>query len=255
VTLRLLVSVRDAAEAVRAVEAGADVVDLKDPAEGSLGAPRPDTVLRVRRAVPRDVPVSVAIGDLPHLPGTAALAARGAAECGAAFVKVGLWGSSTEVEAVALLRAVQDAVADRPDVAVIAGAYADAGRMPSRPLPPRLIARAAAAAGVAGCLLDTGVKDGRGLFEWLAPGAVADLADEARAAGLLFAVAGSLGADDIGAVAALGPDIVGVRSAACRDGRREGVLDPERVRRLRALCRAGGDARPAAAQADSLATS
>jgi uncharacterized protein (UPF0264 family) len=255
VTLRLLVSVMDAAEAVQAVEAGADVIDLKDPAEGSLGAPRADTILRVRRAVPRDIPVSVAIGDLPHLPGTAALAARGAAGCGASFVKVGLWGSSTEAEAVALLRAVQEAVVDRPDVAVIGGAYADAPRMPSRPLPPRLIARAAAAAGVAGCLVDTGIKDGRGLFEWLGPDAVAALVDEARDAGLLFAVAGSLGAQDIAAVAALGPDIVGVRSAACRDGRRDGALEPERVRRLHALCRAGGDARPAAAQPDSLATS
>ena len=254
-SLRLLVSVMDAAEAVLAVDAGADIVDLKDPAEGSLGAPRPDTILRVRRALPDHVPVSVAIGDLPHLPGTAALAARGAAECGAAFVKVGLWGSSTESDAVALLRAVREAVADRPGVAVIAGAYADAERMPSRPLPPRLIARVAAAAGVAGCLVDTGVKDGRGLLRWLAPEAIARIADEARAAGLLFAVAGSLAADDIAAVRALGPDIVGVRSAACRDGRRDGALDPARVRRLHGLCRAGARRRAVAQAADSLATS
>ena len=254
-SLRLLVSVMDAAEAVRAVGAGADIVDLKDPAEGSLGAPRPATVRRVRRAVRAGVPVSVAIGDLPHLPGTAALAARGAAECGAAFVKVGLWGSSSEEEAVALLRAVREAVDDLPGVAVIAGAYADAARMPSRPLPPRLIARVAAEAGVAGCLVDTGVKDGRGLLHWLAPEAIAGLADEARAAGLLFAVAGSLAADDIAAVRALGPDIVGVRSAACRDGRRDGPLDRARVRRLHGLCRAGAAGRGVVAQADSLATS
>ena len=138
---------------------------------------------------------------------------------------------------------------------MIAGAYADAERMPSRPLPPRLIARVAAAAGVAGCLVDTGVKDGRGLLRWLAPEAIARIADEARAAGLLFAVAGSLAADDIAAVRALGPDIVGVRSAACRDGRRDGALDPARVRRLHGLCRAGARRRAVAQAADSLATS
>jgi uncharacterized protein (UPF0264 family) len=256
VSLRLLVSVMDASEAVLAVGAGADIVDLKDPAEGSLGAPRPGTILDVRRALPGEVPVSVAIGDLPHLPGTAALAARGAAECGAAFVKVGLWGSSTETEAVALLRAVREAVAGLPGVAVIAGAYADAERLPSRPLSPRLIARVAAAAGVAGCLVDTGVKDGQGLLRWLAPEAIAGIAAEARAAGLLFAVAGSLAADDITTVRALGPDILGVRSAACRDGRRDGALEPARVRRLHALCRAEAAGRRAVAQApDSLATS
>ncbi|HEX7299712.1 MAG TPA: (5-formylfuran-3-yl)methyl phosphate synthase [Solirubrobacteraceae bacterium] len=228
----------DAAEAAQAVDAGVDIIDLKDPAEGSLGAPRPDTIRQVRRAVPDDVPVSVAIGDMPHLPGTAALAARGAADCGAAFVKVGLWGSPTEAEAVELLRAVRDAVADRPGVAVIAAAYADAERLPSRPLPPLLIARVARAAEVAGCLIDTGVKDGRGLLQWLAPAVIAQVAAEAHAADLHFALAGSLGLDDLRAVRSLRADIVGVRSAACRDGRRDGALDLARVRRLRAVCRA-----------------
>ena len=227
--MRLLVSVMDAAEAVLAVEAGADIADLKDPAEGSLGAPRPATIRAVRAAVPSDVPVSVAIGDLPHLPGTAG-------GSGADFVKVGLWGSSTEAQAVALLRAVVDAVADRPGVQVIAAAYADATRMPSRPLPPHLVARVAAAAGAAGCLLDTGIKDGRGLFEWLALDEIEAIAAEAGEAGLLVALAGSLRADDLAAVRALGADIAGVRSAACRDGRRDGDLDSARVRDLRARC-------------------
>jgi uncharacterized protein (UPF0264 family) len=249
--VRLLVSVTDAAEALVAVEAGVDIVDLKDPAEGSLGAPRPDTIRAVRRAVPDAVPVSVAIGDLPHLPGTAALAARGAAECGAAFVKVGLWGSSTEEQAVELLGAVRAAVADRPDVAVIAAAYADTARMPSRPLRPRLVARVAVAAGVAGCLIDTGIKDGRGLLHWLAPADVEAIGAEARAAGLLFALAGSLGAADVERVGALGADIAGVRSAACRDGRRDGDLDPARVRELRARCRAAAATPPRALRAAS----
>jgi uncharacterized protein (UPF0264 family) len=249
--VRLLVSVTDAAEALVAVEAEVDIVDLKDPAEGSLGAPRPGTIRAVRRAVPDGVPVSVAIGDLPHVPGTAALAASGAAQCGAAFVKVGLWGSSTEAEAVDLLRAVRDAVTDLPGVEVIAATYADAERMSSRPLPPRLIARVARAAGVAGCLVDTGVKDGRGLFEWLAPADLEAIAAEAHAAGLVLALAGSLGAGDIGAVRALGADIVGVRSAACRAGRRDGALDPARVRELRARCRAGAATPPRALRAAS----
>jgi (5-formylfuran-3-yl)methyl phosphate synthase len=226
----------DADEAAQAVAAGVDIVDLKDPAEGSLGAPRPSTIRDVRRAVPGDVPVSVAIGDLPHVPGTAALAARGAAVCGADFVKVGLMGSATEEQAIELLRAVRAAVADRPGVAVIAAAYADAQRLPAPPLAPLSVARVARAAGVAGCLLDTAIKDGRGLFAWLDHAAIARLAAEARAAGLMLALAGAIREDDLPAVRALAPDIAGVRSAACRDGRRDGPLDPERVRRLRAAC-------------------
>jgi (5-formylfuran-3-yl)methyl phosphate synthase len=231
--MRLLVSVTDEHEARAAVAGGVDVVDVKNPAEGSLGAPEPGVIERVRAVVPPEVPVSVAIVDLPHLPGTAALAALGAARAGATYVKVGLWGSSTEDEAVALLRAVREAV----DVAVIAATYADGERVPSRPLPPDALIPAARLAGVAGCLLDTAVKDGRGLFEWLSPDALAALVADAHAAGRELALAGALRAEDLAAVRATGADIAGVRSAACRDGRRTAPLDPERVARLRALCR------------------
>ena len=233
--MRLLVSVIDAAEARLAVEGGVDIVDVKNPAEGALGAPSPFTIAQVRAEVPAALPVSAALGDLPHLPGTAALAARGAARCGADFVKVGLWGSSTPDEAVALLRAAREALDG--EGAVIAVAYADAARVPSRPLPPPELVAAARRAGVAGCLLDTAIKDGRGLLAWLAPGALAALVDEAHAAGLEMALAGALRAEDLPAVRATGADIAGVRSAVCRGGRRTAALDPSRIAGLRELCR------------------
>jgi uncharacterized protein (UPF0264 family) len=166
--MRLLVSVVDADEARAAAAAGADIVDVKNPAEGSLGAPSPAVIEGVRAAVPAHLTVSAAIGDLPNLPGTAALAALGAARSGAAFVKLGLWGASTEAEAVALLRAVRDAVARVPGTGVVAAAYADARRVAHAPLAPELLPRVARAAGVGVCLLDTAIKDGRGLLSWLA---------------------------------------------------------------------------------------
>jgi (5-formylfuran-3-yl)methyl phosphate synthase len=232
--MRLLVSVIDADEARVAAEAGVDIVDVKNPAEGSLGAPAPGVIGRVREVVPPEHPISAAIGDLPNLPGTAALAALGAARSGAAYVKVGLWGTSTTDEAVAVLRAVHDALDG--GAAVIAAAYADAERVPGRPLPPGEIVEAASRADVGGCLLDTALKDGRGLFEWLTPEALAGLVAEGHAAGLDMALAGALHAGDLSVVRATGADIAGVRSAACRDGRRTAPLDAERIGRLRAEC-------------------
>jgi uncharacterized protein (UPF0264 family) len=229
--MKLLVSVTDAAEAELAVAGGVDIVDVKNPAEGSLGAPAPDVIERVREAVPPELPVSVALGDLPALPGTAALAAVGAARSGAAYVKVGLWGASTEDDAVAVLRA-----ALAGGVPVIAGAYADAERVEARPLGPRSLVAAARAAGVEGWLLDTAVKDGRGLLEWLDGEALAGLVAEAHAAGLVVALAGALRAEDLPAIRDSGADIAGVRSAACRDGRRTAPIDPARIARLRELC-------------------
>lgn len=232
--MKLLVSVVDGAEAQLAVAGGVDVVDVKNPAEGSLGAPVPGVIAQVRSVLPAELPLSVAIGDLPSLPGTAALAALGAARSGAAYVKIGLWGSSTTEQAVAVLRAARDAVDG--DAAVVAVTYADAARVPSRPLPPRRLVGAARLAGVAGCLLDTAVKDGRGLLSWLAADELAEIVAEAHDAGLEMALAGELRAEDLPAVRATGADIAGVRSAACRDGRRTAPLDPERIALLRAVC-------------------
>jgi (5-formylfuran-3-yl)methyl phosphate synthase len=234
--MKLLVSVVDAGEARLAVAGGVDVVDVKNPAEGSLGAPAPGVVVRVRDAVPAGVPLSVAIGDLPALPGTAALAALGAARSGAEYVKVGLWGASTVDEAVAVLRAAREAVDGA--AAVVAVTYADAARVPSRPLPPRDLVRAARAAGVSGCLLDTSVKDGSGLRSWLDAEALAAIVAEGHGAGLEVALAGELRADDLPAIRATGADVAGVRSAACRDGRRTAALDRERIAALRAMCAA-----------------
>ena len=236
--MKLLVSVADAREARVAVQAGVDIVDVKNPAEGSLGAPAPGVIARVRDTVPPERPVSAAIGDLPNLPGTAALAALGAARSGAAYVKVGLWGTSTEEEAVAVLRAVREALDG--GATVIAAAYADADRVPSRPLPPGAVVAAARRAKAGGCLVDTAVKDGRGLFEWLTPDALAALVAEGHAAKLEMALAGALRAEDLPTVRATGADIAGVRSAACRDGLRTAPLDAERIGRLQAMC-----ARPA----------
>jgi (5-formylfuran-3-yl)methyl phosphate synthase len=236
--MRLLVSVADAGEARAAVAGGADIVDVKNPAEGALGAPAPATIVAVRGAVPAAIPVSAAIGDMPHLPGTAALAAAGAAHSGAALVKVGLWASPELEDAVALLRAVRAALAACPGVALVAGTYADGERAPSRPLPPALLPRAARAAGAEACLLDTAVKDGRGLLEWLGPDALAALVAEAHADGLEVALAGSLRLEDLSTVRATGADIAGVRSAACLAGARTGALQAARVEDLRAVCAA-----------------
>lgn len=239
--MRLLVTAIDDADARTAVAGGADIVDVKNPAEGSLGAPAPATIAAVRAAVPASIPVSVAIGD-QSLPGAAALAAVGAANLGAAYVKLGLRNVSAD-EAVQLLRAVRDGLAG-VSASVIAAAYADADGLDGNALPPALLPRVARAAGITGCLVDTAIKDGRGLFHWLTQRAVATLVSEAHDRGLVIALAGSLRDSDLPDILATGADIAGVRSAACRGGVRTAPLEPERIRRLRAGCAAGGRAEP-----------
>jgi hypothetical protein len=218
--MRLLVSVVSAAEARGALEGGADIVDVKDPAEGALGAPSLGVLSDVVAAVGAAAPVSVAIGDDPGLPHTAALAARGAELAGASYVKVGLRGVRQLDCAVALMRAVADAVG--PHTAVIAATYADAAALDPPALEAASLPGLVARTGIAGALVDTYVKDGRGLYGWLTEAAVGDLIARTREAGGTFAVAGQLARRQLGRVDA---DVVGVRSAVCRGGDRSAELE------------------------------
>ena len=151
-------------------------------------------------------------------------------------MKVGLWGVSTQADAVALLRAVREAARRArwwwraPTRTPGAWRTRRSRRSCCR------ASRARPASTV--CLLDTAVKDGRGLLDWLSPDALTALVDEAHALGLEVALAGALRAEDLPVVRATGADIAGVRSAACGDGRRSGPLDAARVRALRAACAA-----------------
>jgi hypothetical protein len=233
--VRLLVSVVSAAEARLALAGGADIIDVKDPREGALGAPAPSVLSEVVSAVGSAAPVSVALGDMPDLPHTAALAARGAALTGADYVKVGLRGGDSLDRAIAVMSAVHGAVGQQ--TAVIAAAYADAGALDPPALSPALLPELVQRTGISGALVDTCVKDGRGLYGWLSESELADLIARTRAAGASFAVAGQLTLDELCRVEA---DVVGVRSAVCRNGDRRGDLDPQLVAAAIAELRAHG---------------
>ncbi len=152
------------------------------------------------------------------------------------------------------------AVAQRGSAAlVVAVAYADAARTGT--LAPELIPGSAHGSGAAGVLLDTHTKDGIGLLGWVAPHALASWVASARREGLLTALAGALTLENVDAVSAAGPDVVGVRGAACEGGR-QGRVTIARVRALRQRldafgsnspvdylrgCRSGGETRDEAA--------
>jgi uncharacterized protein (UPF0264 family) len=215
--MKLLVSVVSAEEARRAVAGGADIVDVKDPREGPLGAPSPRVLSEVVRTVGRAAPLSVALGDVPTLPHTAALG-------DVAYVKVGLRAVAALDDAVAMVGGVADAVG--PQTAVIAATYADAHALDPPAFAPASLPPLVARTGIAGALVDTFVKDGRGLYGWLSESELSDLAARTRAAGGTFAIAGQLRLGELRRVAV---DVVGVRSAVCRGGDRTSELEVDLV--------------------------
>ena len=240
--MKLMISVRDEKEAATAMAGGADIIDVKNPAEGSLGAQTPELITAITSMVPAAIPVSASIGDVPNLPGTVALAGFGAALCGVRFVKVGLLGARTPEQAISLLEALSRALrmANR-EVGLVACAYADAALVGS--LDPLHLPEAAAPY-VEGCLIDTAVKDGRTLFQCLPDSTVARFIQRCHDRGVFSALAGSLHQPDLARARALGADVVGVRTAACAGGRRSGPLSLEALRLLKASLTSSPHASP-----------
>lgn len=231
--MRLLVSVRSAAEVGEALAGGADIIDAKEPARGGLGAVEPAVLRAIEVRVPAGVPLSVALGDFTdraHVLEQVARLSVGRPADGV-FLKLGFAGLSDESRLAGLIGAAAGAAARAGSVpSIIAVGYADWSHA-GAPTPEAVI-RAAIDGGAAGVLLDTSGKDGRTLFDWMSAAAVSRWIAEAHRAGLLAAVAGSLDHAAMPSLSRLQPDIVGVRGAACTGGRL-GAVSAQRVRSLR----------------------
>src|SRR5208283_1922174 len=153
-------------EASEAIAGGADIIDVKNPQEGALGANFPWVIKRIREITPKNVKVSCTLGEVPNLPGSISLAALGAASLGVDYIKVGLYGFKTPEEAVFLLQNVNKAAKEcNPKIKVVATGYADAERISA--LDPRLIPEIASKAQVDLAMVDTAIKDGKNLFNFL----------------------------------------------------------------------------------------
>jgi uncharacterized protein (UPF0264 family) len=230
--MRLLVSVRAGDEVAAALAGGADIIDAKEPARGSLGPVSPEVLLAIAARLPEPVPLSVALGDFTN-PDAVRLAVSSTevpVRRAQTYVKLGFAGERSEAAVTSLIAAAIDAAAAteaRPIVVPVA--YADHEHAGS-PV-PEVVLRAAMAAGARGFLMDTCMKDGRGLLGWITLERLRSLSANARSAGVLVAIAGSL---DLGALDQLAgiADVIGVRGAACRGGR-EGPVEAALVRRVR----------------------
>ena len=224
---KLLVSVRSAEEARAALAGGADLIDVKEPARGPLGRADPWVISGVLAAVNGRVPVSAALGEWSdghdwEVPD------------GLTYAKWGLAGRRLATDHT-LLNIRTTNCAEFP----VLVAYADHDRVESPD--PDWVVDAAIRYHFPAFLIDTAVKDGSSLLDWIEPAALARLRYRLADARVPVALAGSLNEAAIGKLAALEPDWFAVRGAAC-DGGRMGEVSAGRVRRLREFIAAAGRA-------------
>ena len=223
---RLLVSVRDADEARIAIAGGCDIIDLKEPHAGPLGACTLEVMKEVIDEVDGRVPISAACGELVEH-GSDFTLLKSLQCIRESDVSAEL--PSNELHWTSRLRAGWAALPR--DIGRVAVAYAD-WRDCRAPNPGRQLAMAAEG----GCeyfLLDTYRKT----HSVLTVASRADLAQwmqQATSLGMQTVLAGSLQIGDIPAVTRrFRPDVIAVRGAVC-DGDRAGNICIDRVRTLRA---------------------
>ena len=211
---RLLVSVRDATEALAALRGGAALIDVKEPRHGSLGAAAPEIWREVRRAVPEEVPCSAALGELRDVTPEQIASWRGSL-AGYQFAKLGLAGCGAIPDWnhrwQATLRELP------PGTSRVAVIYAD-WQSAGAPAPEEIL-QAAIDSACSAILLDTFGKADGPISAYLSQKELSQILGVARAAGLLTVLAGSLHLALVRELLSLAPDFVAVRGAVCRSGR------------------------------------
>ncbi|MEM4472639.1 MAG: (5-formylfuran-3-yl)methyl phosphate synthase [Archaeoglobaceae archaeon] len=230
----VLVSPKNLEEAIEAIEGGADIIDVKNPAEGSLGANFPWVIREVAKIAKKfGKKVSATTGDMPYKPGTASLAALGAAMAGADYVKVGLHGIRNEKEAEDVIKAVVKAVKDfDSEKKVVIAGYGDFYRINA--IDPLKIPPIASSCGADVVMVDTAIKDGTSIFDHMQLENLQKFVKLARDSNLICAIAGNLKWNHVDVLKKLSPDIIGVRSVVCEAGR-DSRIRRELVRKLKEL--------------------
>ncbi len=217
---QFLASVRSLDEARIAFDGGADVIDLKEPNQGALGAVPDATLREVVTWVAGRRTVSATVGDLPPRPELVCPAVRRVAETGVDIVKVGFF----EGDQAGLFAGLAEQA--QAGIAIVALFFADQG-LDFRVLPE--VARA----GLTGVMLDTLKKDSGSLRRWASDATLQKFVAVAHGLGLLCGLSGSLRVKDIPRLLDATPDFLGFRGALCSRAQRAATIDQDRVRAVR----------------------
>lgn len=217
-----LASVQSLREAQIALDRAVDIIDLKAPDDGVLGAVPPPVQRQVVDYVQGRCLISATVGDLPAVPDLLQAATTATAANGVNLVKIGFFEPGARST---LIAALSDTIAR--GVRVVAVLFAD------RETDLLGVLESLAETGFVGVMLDTADKAGGRLRSHLEDAAIGRFIEHTKRLGLTSGLAGSLAVSDIAPLLRLKPDYLGFRGALCHDGRGSD-LDPERVNSIRA---------------------
>ena len=213
----MLASVSNLEEALLIERIGVDVIDLKQPAQGALGALDVTDVRHILNHLQPDTCISATVGDLPMQPELLLEAVSAMADTGVDYVKIGFFPKGDWQSCIAQLGTLC-----AQGHALIAVFFADTQ-------PDFFWIDALAKAGFTGVMLDTMNKNAGSLTRNLTPIQIETFIHQAKSHSLLTGLAGSLRLSDIDTLMHTNTDYLGFRGALCNQHDRIASLNEDNI--------------------------
>jgi len=217
----MLASVNCLDEALMAEQANVDIIDLKQPALGALGALETDLVKTIVNNKQLTKPISATVGDLPMQADIIFNAVEAMAATGVDYVKIGFFPDSNWLPIIQQLKVIT-----QRKVKLIAVLFADQN-------PDFNTIKDFSNAGFSGVMLDTMDKSQGSLCQVMPLAKLQIFVEQSQQHTLLCGLAGSLRLQDIASLLPLNADYLGFRGALCNQHQRTAALDPHALFAIR----------------------
>ncbi len=213
----MLASVNGLKEAKLILNTTIDIIDLKQPEQGALGALSTEDVSIIVNAVNHQKPVSATVGDLPMQADIVYKAVKAMAETGVDYIKIGFFPGGNWQDTISSLSSIS-----QQGYKLIAVLFADTN-------PDINTIESFKQAGFYGVMLDTMNKTNGSLLQVMDITDIKQFVSQAKSAQLLCGLAGSLKQQDITELISLNADYLGFRGALCRKNIRTSELDIDAI--------------------------
>ncbi len=220
----MLASVKNLSETQRVLNANVDIIDLKQPEFGALGALSINDVAEIVENINRRCVVSATVGDLPMDADIIFNAVSDMAKTGVDFVKIGFFPDGDWFE---IVQKLADLTQNTKLIAVL---FADTQ-------PDFAIISELKKAGFAGVMLDTMHKQNGSLTQVMTNETIAEFVELSKNQQLICGLAGSLRLENIAALLLFGADYLGFRGALCAENNRTEQLDVNALQMIRSAVR------------------
>ena len=216
----MLASVKNLVEAEFVFNAKVDIIDLKQPEFGALGALPVELVTEIVEKINGRCPVSATVGDLPMNAEIIFNAVSEMAKTGVDFVKIGFFPDGDWISIVQKLGGLTE------NTKLIVVLFADT--KPDFSIIPEL-----KKANFVGVMLDTMHKQNGSLTEVMSKETIAKFVELTKKEALICGLAGSLRLENITELLPFDADYLGFRGALCNQHNRVGELDLNALEQIR----------------------